>query len=114
VYERSAWKLDKLDDYRDTGGGTYDTAGLKLVEKTISGEDQNIVFMITDGATSRDSDWDAVRHRVERKNAIIYGVGIGDSTADEVRENYEYPVCVKDVKDLPKTLIAVMRATIKR
>lgn len=114
AFESTAWKLKTLDGYSDTGGGTNDIEAMRLVNKTISSQDENIVFFITDGETNRDSYWDKVRHEVERKNAIIYGIGIGGVSEYNIRDHYEHGICVPEVKDLPKTLIAIMRATIKR
>lgn len=115
-YDDRVHNLDNLGDYNTNGGGTQDSYALEQINKDLDGDEENLVLFITDGETCglHDSDRTKAIRELEKKSTF-YGIGIGkDIKLDTLKQAYPNPVCVQDVKDLPQTMIGLVRRTIHR
>lgn len=104
------------EEYTYNSGGTQDGLAFDLILKHIRSEENNIIFLLTDGETivneARTQNLDALIHRY---HAQIFGVGIGkDISQDVLRRMYPNSLQVTDVQAVPQALIGVMRSVIKR
>lgn len=115
AYDDKAWELEKMDDYTANGGGTDDWVALQAIDKKIQPERENLVFVITDGETERNGNFDKYRKSLEDKGAHVFGVGIGEGVSKETMiQNYPNALYVPDVKNLPAELIRTLRMMIHR
>ena len=114
-YDTRVTELKKLDEYDATGGGTDDSSVFRAINKVIDGTQDNLVFIVTDGETYRDGDFDALKKGLKKKNAITFGVGIGEMSMERsLKKNYDNAVCVEKVEKLPSTLLTLIKSIIHR
>lgn len=102
-------------------GGTNDFAALKLIQKHMAAEvginDQQPkgVFIITDGGSGAPDEMkELIRSMEEKNNCKIYGIGIGGVTDDMLKPVYNQYFSIKNVSDLPQSLVALMRSQFRR
>lgn len=112
-YNSEAYKLDKLDDYMQ-GGGTRDSAVLDLIAKNSNIDKQNLIFILTDGYTTRETDFTLALKEVNKYPNHLVGVGIGLSDDTRLKENYPNALAVSDIPELPQQLIGLLGSIIHR
>ncbi len=114
--DNAAMVGDLYNDYSYNGGGTDDFSALRLIEKKIKPEENNLIFFLTDGDTNIQPERQELIARLENKfNAYIFGVGIGQSIRHEkIIQNYKRGIQVDQVHELPQRLVEVIRSVIKR
>lgn len=114
-FDLDCTKMNTLDDYKATGGGTEDTEAFREIEHDMKSNTASVVFIVTDGETGRNDDYEDIIKKIKSKGGEIYGIGIGESIRKETIEaNYENPVVVQKSENLPKEIISIMRRIIKR
>lgn len=114
-YDEDCYEIKNLDKYDGTGGGTYDAAALQEIAGKADANRNNLVFIITDGNTARDSRFDYYANILtKQKNATLIGIGIGKNLESTIKKNYEVGVAVKKVEDLPMELVNILRRVIHR
>lgn len=104
------------NDYDQNGGGTDDYSAFREVSKKIDPQENNLIFVLTDGETA------VIKERQElldtltkKKNALIFGVGIGkDISLETIIKQYKQGIAVGEVSEVPQKLIEVIRSIIKR
>lgn len=123
-YESTAREMRTLDDYKDSGGGTEDIAVLDKVHEHITRnnfqEDDNLLFIITDGEPNRPADKDSSdygrlhKDLTKKFNTQIFALGIGDGISRYFHDYYENAVVVPDVTELPLELMKLLKSIIHR
>lgn len=102
-------------EYQWNGGGTQDASALRLINKDIRPEEDNLIFFLTDGETDlyqREEELDKLVHRY---HAQVFGIGIGSDISKEILiKNYPHGLQVSEVQLLPQALIGLIRSVIKR
>lgn len=114
TYDRYTRKVP-LTNYRTIGrSGTDDYQAWEEVKKHLDLSDENIVFVLTDGATGATPV--AITDELVRKGVIILGVGIGLSPAyrDQLKTYYRTSVVVPNTTDLPEVMINQLAKMIHR
>lgn len=117
-YDYSAYPIGSLDQYKHVGNGTNDEAVLTQICTDISHTDEEVeklIFIITDGDTSRSDSFVNLQKNINKKNGTIYGIGIGNGISRDVfKRNYKHSVVVPNVEALPGKLIALLKTIIHR
>ena len=120
AYETCTKRLSDVDKYDGGGADNREDRLFEMVaddiKKSRKGEEDNILFVITDGGTSRGhGDFIAQEKRLLDLNTTIYGVGIGDQSVEKmIHEVYPNGIYVPKVEDLPFEMIKLMRNIIHR
>jgi len=115
AYNHFASKIDSIEEYSDTGGGTDDEAVLEKIEQNLSKEKSNLVFIVTDGETNRTPRFKKIQAKMIKKDSIMFGIGIGgENVGKAVKKAYPNSIHVPDVQELPKKMIMAMRTVIHR
>lgn len=116
-------RIDDDDRYRLTGmksrGGTPTANAMKYAVKRLEKNDRRenkILFVITDGAASDDSDGSKTRQMIksaEKINLRIVGCGIGDSKSDVEKEfGKENYLGIDNLTEMPERLLEIIRRKI--
>lgn len=114
-YDTEIRELKNLDGYTDAGGGTNDSVVMRQLDKDVNSSENSLVFIITDGETGRDDDFNILKKKLKQKNVVTFGVGIGaEYMRDSLKRNYDNAVCVEKVEELPFQLLTLMRTIIHR
>lgn len=102
-------------EYEWNGGGTNDASALRLINKHISPQEDNLIFFLTDGETYTYDRQDEIDKLTYRTHAQIFGIGIGnDISKDILIKMYQNSLQVTDVQLVPQALIGLIRSVIKR
>lgn len=116
-YDDSVEDIRSLEnDYDQNGGGTNDFYAFNKINKMIDPQENNLIFVLTDGETTRLDERQEVLDTLEKKkNALIFGVGIGkDINLQTIIQQYKQGIAVSEVSKVPQKLIEVIRSIIKR
>lgn len=101
-----------IQKYRDFHSGDNNEIGvLEAVGKSLNLEDDNIVFMITDGGVGKSPR--PLLEEMEKKGITIIGIGIGMSET-ELQTHYPHYVCVESPEKMPKELLKLLKTIIHR
>jgi len=119
-YDTECEKLDNLDNYDTTGGGTLDFSLLETIHKKLKTEDnqntENLIFIITDGETyiKDEIERNRILKELKNMNSKIIAIGIGNIYEENFKECYENPIIVSGIGHLPMELVKTMRGLITR
>lgn len=119
-YDTECSIIDNLDDYNVTGGGTDDLCYFSTLHEKLKSENnetiENIIFIITDGENyTHDHDKRSrTIKELNEMNSKIIAIGIGDIQQENFNNNYENPIIVEDVGQLPTKIVDTMRSIITR
>ncbi|HDI03049.1 MAG TPA: VWA domain-containing protein, partial [Candidatus Pacearchaeota archaeon] len=98
-------------------GLTADADALALATKLICEADEDVIkliIVITDGEgniNQTGKSFFELQEEAFKKNVLVIGVGLGEK-AKSVKKRYHFPIIVKNVKDLPKTLARILEEKI--
>jgi hypothetical protein len=118
-YHTTVKKLKSVEEYDGGGDINNEPALLRTIARDIEKAgrkyDDNIIFVITDGGTSRNDDFIDGEAHIKKVNATLYGIGIGDSSVEEmIKKVYLNGMYVQKVEELPFRMIEFMRTLIHR
>lgn len=114
-YAEYVRKIDSIQEHRHmTGGGNDEVLALKEVERNLYPEDDNLLFILTDGLAGDNPQ--RVLQKLNQKNCTTMAIGIGLREGEEkqLREFYPHSVAVPNAEDLPMSLIGIMKGMIHR
>lgn len=98
-----------IDDFE--GGDNNDAGALRLAEKYVDPDRENIIFMLGDGGICTDIT--GPLKRLHDKGVSVIGVGVGVMT-DELIKAYGTAINVPNVSELPMKLIDLLKTLIHR
>jgi len=113
-------RMETLDEYKNTGGGTNDLSLIAEINKKLNPDKKSLIFIITDGyanrtdSTKQQAEYQEQEAEATKKGATIYGIGMGKLNNIIFRKNYRNAVIVPNIEDLPAEMISIVRQVIHR
>lgn len=114
--DSTARELNTIADYREIRGhGNEEIRALKLAKSKISKDDDNIIFLLTDGLTCSKPK-PLIKELTDKLNSTVIAVGIGLDQNDINTMKQEYPISIQaqEPEKLADTLIGAMQRLITR
>lgn len=114
AFDNDPHELKNLDDYKKIiGGGTNDENCLRYIENKISPDDDNLIFIISDGDSGGDVR--PIIKSITKKNSTVVGVCFDEGRGySSMTQRYDDYILVKEPKELPSQLIKKLQKLIHR
>lgn len=111
IYDDSV-KIGVVSDYRRLcGGGNREEKALTKAKEIIKKEDDNILFLLTDGGAGVDPR--PILKELKKMNTLSIAIGI-QCNVIQMKRYYDTAIMVDEVEQLPKTLINLLQKVIHR
>ena len=112
-FDENFGKLNNINEYKKRiGGDTQDIHALESLEKELKADEDNLIFIFTDGYSEGDPS-QIIKKILNKKNATLIGICFGNKSM-ALSNRYPDYILVDKPEELPKALLAKLRQLIKR
>jgi uncharacterized protein with von Willebrand factor type A (vWA) domain len=116
----NALKREYIPSLKTSMGGTDDANALQTAKERMMRFDPSNnfhkgIFVISDGEGADPGKMKDLVSEIEKNyNATVFGLGIGGMPEAALKQSYNNYLHIKNIKDLPKTLVDLMRTQFRR